>query len=188
MSTQSVNRRDEILGHAKQLLHSRGFNGFSFRDLALLVGVKSSSIHYHFPTKQDIACALIEEYHADMTRFWQNLAPYSGPERLTQFCQLFIDAALEGEHWCLAGMLASDLDSLDDAVQIALRRFFASAEQWLASQAQALNPDLTEDAAQRRGKSAMALLEGALLLARAQQDATIAQDAANHLMLLLTSK
>ena len=28
-----------------------GFHGFSFRDLAADVGIKSASVHYHFPIK-----------------------------------------------------------------------------------------------------------------------------------------
>lgn len=39
-----------------------GFNGFSFREIAEEVGVKSSSVHYHFPTKEALASAVIRRY------------------------------------------------------------------------------------------------------------------------------
>jgi TetR/AcrR family transcriptional regulator, transcriptional repressor for nem operon len=41
--------RDQLLDHARNLLMTRGYNGFSYRDLSALVGVKTSSIHYYFP-------------------------------------------------------------------------------------------------------------------------------------------
>lgn len=50
MTTQSV--RDQLLEHTLVLVRQRGFNGFSYRDLAERVGVKTSSIHYHFPSRR----------------------------------------------------------------------------------------------------------------------------------------
>ena len=51
MKTQSV--REQLLAHALELIQRRGYNGFSYRDLAELVGVKTSSIHYYFPYSGD---------------------------------------------------------------------------------------------------------------------------------------
>ena len=47
--------REQILDHAITLMMLRGYNGFSYRDLSELVGVKTSSIHYYFPSKEDLA-------------------------------------------------------------------------------------------------------------------------------------
>jgi len=47
-----------ILDAAEARMRLGGFNGFSFRD----VGVKSSSVHYHFPTKETLAAAVIHRY------------------------------------------------------------------------------------------------------------------------------
>lgn len=169
MSEQPTNRRSEILSHARQLLYKRGFNAFSHRDLADLVGVKSSSVHYYFPTKQDIGLALITEYRDELAEFFAALEPLPVLERLQRFCELFIPIDDNGG-WCLAGMLASDLDSLEAPLRHELRRFFDLAEGWLAKQALLLRPELSFDEALTRGKYGMAILEGALLLALAQDD------------------
>ena len=42
-----------IMDAAERRMRIGGFNGFSFREIAADVGVKSSSVHYHFPTKGD---------------------------------------------------------------------------------------------------------------------------------------
>ncbi|MFY1975969.1 TetR/AcrR family transcriptional regulator, partial [Achromobacter dolens] len=39
-------------------------NGFSYRDLAEHVGVKTSSIHYYFPGKDDLLYEAVEAYSA----------------------------------------------------------------------------------------------------------------------------
>jgi AcrR family transcriptional regulator len=51
-----------ILNAAEARMRLGGFNGFSFRDIAADVGVKSSSVHYHFPTKETLAAAVIHRY------------------------------------------------------------------------------------------------------------------------------
>src|ERR1700743_44013 len=46
-----------IMDAAEKRIRSGGFNGFSFREIAADVGIKSSSVHYHFPTKENLAAA-----------------------------------------------------------------------------------------------------------------------------------
>jgi TetR/AcrR family transcriptional repressor of nem operon len=78
MSPSPVDRRSEVLAHSRALLRTRGFNAFSHRDLAALAGVKSSSIHYHFPSKEDIGLALIEDYRTEIMTFLSGNATLLG--------------------------------------------------------------------------------------------------------------
>src|SRR3546814_5781008 len=56
--------RTQIMQHAQRLIQERGCNGFSYRDLATLIGIKASSIHYYFPQKEDLLLAVVQHYHA----------------------------------------------------------------------------------------------------------------------------
>ncbi len=40
-----------ILDVAEQLAQTRGYNGFSYADIAAQLGVTKASLHYHFPLK-----------------------------------------------------------------------------------------------------------------------------------------
>lgn len=51
-----------IMNAAERRMRIGGFNGFSFREIASDVGIKSSSVHYHFPTKEKLAAAVIQRY------------------------------------------------------------------------------------------------------------------------------
>ncbi|MEM6465574.1 MAG: helix-turn-helix domain-containing protein, partial [Pseudomonadota bacterium] len=55
-------RRDAILDVTERLIRAHGYSGFSFRDVATEVGIKSASVHYHFPTKPDLAAAVARRY------------------------------------------------------------------------------------------------------------------------------
>src|SRR6476661_5042238 len=52
----------DIMDAAERRMRIGGFNSFSFREIAADVGVKSSSVHYHFPTKEKLAAAVIHRY------------------------------------------------------------------------------------------------------------------------------
>ena len=65
-SSLSIDRPERFVsGTAKRLMdlaeaHIResGYAGFSFRNLAAEVGIKSASVHHHFPTKAKMAAAV----------------------------------------------------------------------------------------------------------------------------------
>jgi TetR/AcrR family transcriptional repressor of nem operon len=54
--------KDKILDAAEKRVRGAGFSAMSFRDLASDVGIKSASVHYHFPTKPDLGEALVDRY------------------------------------------------------------------------------------------------------------------------------
>jgi TetR/AcrR family transcriptional repressor of nem operon len=65
----SVDRRSTVSETAERLMdlaeaHIRnaGYGRFSFRDLAAEIGIKSASVHHHFPTKATMAAAVARRY------------------------------------------------------------------------------------------------------------------------------
>ena len=67
--------RDHVLDVAERLAQTRGFNGFSYADIAAELKVTKASLHYHFPTKTDLGCALVQRYGQ---RFGDALGQISG--------------------------------------------------------------------------------------------------------------
>jgi TetR/AcrR family transcriptional repressor of nem operon len=124
--------RDQLLDHAQTFLMTRGYNGFSYRDLAERVGVKTSSIHYYFPAKEDLVLEAIKAYEAaideGVARIDERLSP---AKKLSQYAQGFGRIAADGHRICLCGMLAADIETLPETVRGAVQRFFAKHEAWL---------------------------------------------------------
>lgn len=166
----------KILTVAQHNVQTKGFNGFSYRDLAVEIGIKTSSIHYHFPTKDDLALALVEAYHnafeAELTKI--RVESGNGRSQLKKYIQLFERNLAVDNKFCLCGMLASEINSLSERVKQAIQSFFSANELWLSelitkgqadgSLNQAVTPDLA--AAQL-----LATLEGAMLIARSAEAA-----------------
>jgi len=52
------NTKQKILDIAESLLGKRGFNGFSYKHISSLLGIKNAAVHYHYPTKSDLGVEL----------------------------------------------------------------------------------------------------------------------------------
>src|SRR5215475_711205 len=100
--------REHILDIAQALVQQRGFAAFSYRDVAAQVGIRAPSIHYHFPSKDDLGVALVERYRQRFTRH-RSLIERSGTpaERLDKYVALFRSTVADSAKMCLCGMLAA---------------------------------------------------------------------------------
>lgn len=163
-----------VLDVAQSLVQTRGFNGFSFRDLAAAIGVKSASIHYHFPSKADLGVALVRRYRREFEEVLGDTAARhsSVPARLKAFVEIF-RTSLEEDRLCLCGMLGAERDSLPPEVAAAVRDFFIFCEDWLALQMKQGRQDGALGFAgspQVAALQLLALLEGGLIVARSLGD------------------
>lgn len=125
--------REQILDHAITLMMLRGYNGFSYRDLSELVGVKTSSIHYYFPSKDDLVLEAVNEYSKEVFAGLGTIDPaLPADAKLDRYTKLFGRTLGDGDQICLCGMLAADIGTLPDTVRQAVQAFFKANENWLA--------------------------------------------------------
>lgn len=124
----------EILDLAQNLFQERGYNSFSYRDLSKQVGIKTSSIHYYFPTKGDLAKALVLRYREHFSEAFSQIGIQSNDpkEMLELYLQLFIDGFRSCKRVCLCSMLASDFVNLPEVVREEVRGLFSDNEEWIA--------------------------------------------------------
>ena len=160
--------REQIAAAATQAIQKAGVHSVSFRTLAEAIGVKSSSVHYHFPTKQDLTLSLVQQYSNEFAGKLEALERTDADleQRMQQFIDIF-ENVLARDDLCLCGMLAAELTELDDATVAALRAFFRLTEQWLEQQLASSERSLTIPAP-ALARVVLAGLEGAILLDRAE--------------------
>lgn len=180
----------QILDVAERLVQTRGYNGFSYADVAAEVGVTKASLHYHFAGKAELGAALIERYGG---RFAESLASIDrggGDSRakLEAFAGIY-SHVLRERRMCLCGMLAADYETLPKPMQKAVVRFFDETEAWLE--------DVIAEGTQRgelrisgsphdAAQAILGGLEGAMLVARPYGDVKRFDVAASQLLESLT--
>src|SRR6266508_501043 len=121
-----------ILDIGEELVQTRGFNGFSYGDVAADLKITTATLHYHFPGKAELGRALIARY---AVRFFDALsaidARHSGaPARLQAYAELYA-TVLRERRLCLCGMLASEYNTLPEPMRDAVIQFFDENELWL---------------------------------------------------------
>ena len=61
-SARDAGTASRILDVAERLVQVRGFNGFSYADIAAELQITKAALHYHFASKADLGEALIARY------------------------------------------------------------------------------------------------------------------------------
>jgi TetR/AcrR family transcriptional repressor of nem operon len=178
--------RDHVLDVAERLAQTRGFNGFSYADIAAELGITKASLHYHFPTKTDLGCALIDRYGLRFRGALDQISATGRPAagQLESYVQLYADV-LRSDRLCLCGMLAAEYSTLPAPLRRAIRGFFEDNEAWLARLLESGRRAgvLTFDGAATEAANALTCtLEGAMLLARSYGDASRFATAADRLL------
>ena len=163
-----------ILDVAERLAQTRGYNGFSYADIAGELGLTKASLHYHFAGKAELGEALIDRYASRFALALDSLGAQQNDPRgaLEAYVELYA-AVMRGDRMCLCGMLAAEYETLPAPMQAAVIRFFDASEVWLEA---VLDRGRDEGALQFAGaarEEARLLvggLEGAMLVARPYGD------------------
>lgn len=124
--------RLKILDAAEKLVRTRGFNGFSYADVAAAVGVKKASLHHHYPTKMDLGLALIERFSDAVIGYLEQIGQ-SNKENLTKLREYsrVYEQSFHENQMCLCGMLAAEHETISDDMQKAVGLYFEKHEAWL---------------------------------------------------------
>jgi TetR/AcrR family transcriptional repressor of nem operon len=175
-----------ILDVAERMLQVRGYNGFSYGDVAAELGITRAALHYHFKGKAELGHALIERYAVRFAAALDHLdstAP-DAAAKLRGYVDLYA-GVLSADRMCLCGMLAAEHRTLPDPMQQAVLAFFSSNTTWLrkvldegCADRSLRCPGTAEDTA----SMVLGALEGAMLIARLDGDVARFTATANHLL------
>jgi TetR/AcrR family transcriptional regulator, transcriptional repressor for nem operon len=154
---------ERLMDLAEAHIRHAGYGGFSFRDLAAEAGIKSASVHHHFPTKPAMAAAVARRYG---DRFFAAVAPRDGEcadDVIAAYKSAFKTSLNCSGRICLFGILGAEVGGLSPElapeVLSFLRRCIEDLSQRIGG------PD-----AETRAFQVMALLHGAMMLSCVFQD------------------
>jgi TetR/AcrR family transcriptional repressor of nem operon len=167
---------ERILDVAEGLVQTRGFNSFSYADVAKELGITTASLHYHFRGKAELGYALITRYAG---RFGDALDRIDrqvpgARDKLEAYADLYA-GVLEGQRMCMCGVLAAEYQTLPEPMRRAVIGFFDENQRWLAgvlTQGQADKTLAFSGSAADVAQSILSTLEGAMLVTRPYDDLT----------------
>ena len=186
MSIQPPTARSDtaelIMDVAETLIQTRGYNGFSYQDVAEAIGIRKASIHYHFASKTDLGVAVLDRYSGRIEAGLAQLRAEPDVDALTMlqhYAAPFLEFAKTSERVCLCGALAGELLSLPAEMRDRVKSFFADHQRWLAEiieRGQGRGEIAPTVPARETARSVFSMLQGALLVQRATGDASQLSD------------
>ncbi len=180
-----------ILDIAERLVQTRGFNGFSYADIAGPLRITKASLHYHFPAKAQLGKRLIERYERN---FLAALAAIDrgvsdARQKLRRYAAIYSEV-LRDDRMCLCGMLAAEFSTLPKAMRENMKHFFDANEHWLVGvleQGRKARQLAFTGAARDVARALVGSLEGAMMLARSYGEPARFQVVADRLLAELSA-
>lgn len=166
--TSMSEKRLKLEEVATDAVQRSGLHNLSFRTLADEVGVKSSSVHYYFPEKSHLAGALIEKYTLALEDRLNaiNRRKLTPSKKLEAFVKIFEDV-LKQEKFCLCGMMAAEIATLNEDNRALLNNYFRKTEDWLCTVFEENSERRIADIKPRQlARIVLSGLEGAILIDR----------------------
>lgn len=175
------NTRSRILTTAREMFHGRSYADVGIQEICEGARVQKGSFYHFFPSKHDLAMAVIDDMAGDWAHgfvaeaFDQSLPPLERLNYLIDAAYYWQKAAkdIEGRMpGCLFGNLALEMSTRDDVMRAKLNAVFDRAKGKFhatldeAVQAGALAAMDTEATA----TAMLAYLEGIILLAKTRND------------------
>jgi TetR/AcrR family transcriptional repressor of nem operon len=162
---------DAIMDAAEKRIRLGGFGGFSFREIAADVGIKSSSVHYHFPTKESLAAAVIHRYTDAVSDYIDQELP-SDPDAFKVWTRAFRTNLLSAGCMCPAVVLGTASGDLPSEVLKEVQRFYKMHLDKLTKQG----------LSQKEAAEFLSTITGALVLANAFGDKSMYDRATSEIM------
>ncbi len=181
-----------IVDVAEHLIQQKGYNGFSYDDIAQQVGLKKPSIHHHFPTKANLVTMVVERYTFRFAQLLKEIEEKNvlAIKKLDAYIELFSNTFATNRRLCVCGMLGAESDVLPPEIQEAVAKFFELNRVWLThvfAQGMKNKEFRMELNANEQALYLLSALEGAMIVGRGFASNTTLKEVALAAMRLIAN-
>jgi len=187
--------RTRLLETAIELMYVRGYSAVGVQELCTRAGVNKGSFYYFFPSKRELALAVIDVYRQRMLDLWNDAltADYAPLERLRRTFERTYEVhcglmAVNGQmHGCPLGNLALELSCQDEEIRQRLCDTFAD---WIGMIDRLLRQAVATGAlpvidTTTTAQTVVAYFEGVMMLAKTQNDLAVVTHLPHSVMALV---
>jgi len=192
MSVELSSKAAEIVAHTRVLLAAGGYNSFSYADLAVRVKISKASIHHHFPSKAVLVQTVASLYRQEAKAALGSLAAhFDDPlSELNAYADYWAGCIRSGESpFCICAMLATEMPTVPPEIAVEVKAHFQDLHDWLAAlmkRGVARGQFHLLNSASVSATAFMAVVHGAMLMARALDDPKVFSTIVQPAILKLT--
>jgi TetR/AcrR family transcriptional regulator, transcriptional repressor for nem operon len=131
---KQLTTKQRALIEGRSLLQKHGYNGFSFQDIADLLGIKKPSLYDHFASKEDLILTILKGYREAFDRWSESLAGEPPLERVRKVFGVFHSFAADHQKICPILSLTADSEVPSKEIRKSMQDFVENWLEWLARQ------------------------------------------------------
>ncbi len=179
--TPETDTRTRILATAREMFHSRSYADVGIQEICVGAKVQKGSFYHFFPSKHDLAMAVIDDMADDWAHgfvaeaFDQNLPPVERLDYMIDAAYYWQKATVDAEgrmRGCLFGNLALEMSTRDEVMRAKLNAVFNKAkDRFRATLDEAVQAGaLAAMDSEHTATAMLAYLEGIILLAKTRNE------------------
>ncbi len=118
----------------RNMVMERGYNAVSYGDLAKELGIRTASIHYHFPTKAELGFTVIRRYRDNFEGLWEEASKGNKRSYVIAYESFITPIKMMRDMEnasCLFGVLGAEYKTLCPEIQGVVADFFKGQSRWL---------------------------------------------------------
>jgi TetR/AcrR family transcriptional repressor of nem operon len=166
-----------LINEAMNIVQNESFEKLSFQMLADRVGIKKGSVYYHFPSKEKLAIAVIEDANRQLTSYFLLIEHQTLPKWLNSYIQLFSVHIAPLDKLCPAASFVTTWPTQTEAVKAAVKKLYQTHIKYISNflhkERKTGSIIFTAISEMALAEAVFAMLQGALLTARVSADISI---------------
>lgn len=129
-----LDRKEQILDVAGELLQTRSFSSFSYQDLSDRIGISKASIHHHFPSKENLGVALAARVRVGYLEQLEQISR-KHPSPWDQFEAYLVkvgEVVQSGNKICPVGCLQAEHNVISKEMQKEVQGICRAVQSWVS--------------------------------------------------------
>lgn len=129
-----MDRKEQILEFATELVQTRGYTAFSYADLSEHLGITKASIHYHFPTKEALGDAIAQRYRVNINKTLADARRKSSDpwRQIEAYFRMVLGVVRCRDRICAAGSVQSEFNVVPGAMREEMCSLIDEVIDWIA--------------------------------------------------------
>jgi len=166
-------KKEQIIQSATQMIRHGGYNAFSFREIAEAIGIKSSSVHYYFRRKEDLAAVVAKRYSDAFLNVLGDPKALNRNSKsiLAHYGNAFINAFKGSGKACLCSILSHESPAIPQSVLLEIDSFVDKNIDWLTAAFRFASGSSGTKKFLEQARVTYTALNGAMAVATLKQDA-----------------
>jgi len=123
--------RNKIIDWGRKISQKIGYHAFNYKQIATALNIKNSSIHHYFPTKEDLAVAIIERDRYEFEQLIKAIDNESSMKKVETFLSIYANYYTDGEKLCVMSTFGMTFNEVSESIRNASINYSTEVIKWL---------------------------------------------------------